>query len=219
MDVTSATAQASRAQSSAATLSGNFDTFLTLLTAQLQNQDPLEPMDSNEFTQQLVQFSSVEQAIHTNENLETLINLTVAGASGNTVSYLGKTATVSSTVAHLTDGEATWNYELPREAVTATLKVADSTGRIVYTTTGEVTAGQHSFTWDGESTTGVSMPEGDYTLSVTATDTAGATMNPTITIKGRVTSIDFSGASPLLTIGGTQVGLGSIIALETTEAN
>ena len=76
-------------------MSSNFDTFLTLLTTQLQNQDPLSPMDSNQFTQQLVQFSQVEQQINSNKNLESLISLTKNQTSVDAVSYLGKTLTLT----------------------------------------------------------------------------------------------------------------------------
>src|ERR1700686_3335504 len=76
-------------------LAGNFDTFLKLLTTQLQNQDPLSPMDSNQFTQELVQFSQVEQQINTNTSLASLIALTKTQSSANAVSYLGKTITIT----------------------------------------------------------------------------------------------------------------------------
>src|SRR5215469_6276624 len=82
------------ATSSKKQLSANFDTFLTLLTTQLQNQDPLQPMDSNQFTQQLVQFSQVEQQINSNQNLETLISATKNQTSQSAVSYLGKSLTI-----------------------------------------------------------------------------------------------------------------------------
>ncbi|HZZ11369.1 MAG TPA: flagellar hook capping FlgD N-terminal domain-containing protein, partial [Paraburkholderia sp.] len=70
-------------------LAGNFDTFLTLLTTQLQNQDPLSPMDSTQFTQQLVAFSGVEQQINTNNNLQSLIALNQSQQAASAVSYIG----------------------------------------------------------------------------------------------------------------------------------
>src|ERR1700677_2198810 len=93
-------------------LSGNFDTFLQLLTTQLQNQDPLDPMDSNQFTQQLVEFSQVEQQINTNTNLQTLITQGQSQSGAYATGYLGKTVTVSGGQGALTNGEATWNYNL-----------------------------------------------------------------------------------------------------------
>src|SRR6185312_8890054 len=93
-------------------LAGNFDTFLTLLTTQLQNQDPLNPMDSNQFTQQLVEFSQVEQQINTNDNLKTLISLGQSRGAADAVGYLGKAVTVSNGDAALANGTANWNYQL-----------------------------------------------------------------------------------------------------------
>src|SRR6202000_1113013 len=95
-----------------AQLSGNFSTFLTLLTTQLKNQDPLSPMDSNEFTQQLVEFRQVEQQINTNTTLQTLITQGQSQGSAVATSYLGKQVTITNGEAPLTNGTATWNYNL-----------------------------------------------------------------------------------------------------------
>src|SRR6202012_1141754 len=113
-------------------LSGNFSTFLTLLTTQLQNQDPTSPMDSNEFTQQLVEYSQVEQQIYTNTNLQSLISQGTTNASAMTTSYLGKNVSVTNGNASLTDGAATWTYNLGAQAATTTLSVTNSSGQTVY---------------------------------------------------------------------------------------
>src|ERR1700741_4182116 len=141
MDVTSATSAASAATSTASqaadaskSLSSNFDTFLTLLTTQLQNQDPLQPMDSNQFTQQLVQFSQVEQEINSNKNLESLIALTKARSGADAVGYLGKKLTLSDGSAPLEDGSAEWTYSLSNDASDARLIVTNSANRVVYST-------------------------------------------------------------------------------------
>src|SRR5271168_3379612 len=110
-------------------LSGNFDTFLTLLTTQLQNQDPLSPMDSTQFTQQLVEYSQVEQQINTNTNLTNLISLQQAGAGAASVGYLGKNVTVTNGNAALTNGSATWNFSLPANAATTTVTVTNASGQ------------------------------------------------------------------------------------------
>src|SRR5215831_6422021 len=140
----------SAAQDAQKSLSANFDTFLTLLTTQLKNQDPLSPMDSNQFTQQLVQFSQVEQQIHSNQNLESLISLTKANSATTAVSYLGKSLTLTDGTAPLMNGEAKWAYSLDNDASTTKLVVTDATGKIVYAGTGETTSGMHAFTWDGK---------------------------------------------------------------------
>src|SRR5580765_3577825 len=139
MDVTSATSASTTSASTTAqkSLSGNFETFLTLLTTQLKNQDPLSPMDSNQFTQQLVQFSQVEQQINSNKNLESLIALTKSQSATSAVSYLGKTLTITDGTAALQNGSANWTYSLPNDAAITKLVVTDSRGRGIYATTGE----------------------------------------------------------------------------------
>src|SRR6202041_3271697 len=93
-------------------IAGNFDTFLQLLTTQLQNQDPLSPMDTSQFTQQLVEYSQVEQQIDSNTNLQTLISQGTSQSAAYATSYLGKTVTVSGGEGSLTNGEAQWTYNL-----------------------------------------------------------------------------------------------------------
>src|SRR5690242_18729124 len=143
MDVTSATSASTPTNTTSAaanaqkTLSGNFDTFLTLLTTQLKNQDPLSPMDSNQFTQQLVQFSQVEQQINSNKNLESLIALTKSQSTTSAVSYLGKTLTITDGTAALQNGSAQWAYSLPGDATSVKLLVTDAKGHAVYLGTGE----------------------------------------------------------------------------------
>src|SRR5262245_46797803 len=145
----------SEATSSRTRLSDNYDTFLVLLTAQLQNQDPLAPMDSTQFTQQLVQFSQVEQQIRTNEQLEGLVGQYQAASAGAALSYLGKDAIIEADETYLTGGEANWAYRLPENAQTMTISVKDMQGRTIYeTTTAARTAGEHLFTWDGKKADG-----------------------------------------------------------------
>src|SRR5579863_6928228 len=129
-----------------ASLSSNFDTFLTLLTTQLKNQDPTSPMDSNQFTQQLVEFSQVEQQINTNTNLQSLISQGSSNASAMTVGYLGKNVSITNGNASLSNGTANWTYNLGTAAASTTLTVTNSAGTVVYTGPGSVNAGNNSFT-------------------------------------------------------------------------
>jgi len=193
-----ATALASAAsQEARSKLSDNFDTFLVLLTAQLQNQDPLSPLDSSEFTQQLVQFSQVEQQISTNDNLETLIAQQSAAAAALPLSYLGKSALLSSSRASLsTDQPASWSYAFDDAPNAATLTVKDASGRIMYTTSGELSAGAHSFSWDGQKSGGGTAPPGVYTLSIVAIDDASEAVNTAIQVRETVTGVDFTSGSP-----------------------
>ena len=139
-------------------LAGNFDTFLKLLTTQLQNQDPLSPMDSNQFTQQLVEYSQVEQQINTNTNLNTLITQGTSQSGAFAVNYLGKTVTVTNGNASLTNGAANWTYNLGTQAAQTTLTVTDSNGNAVYSRTWPDGRRQQHFTWDGHPPTATSSP-------------------------------------------------------------
>ncbi|MBT7666952.1 MAG: flagellar hook-basal body complex protein, partial [Rhodospirillaceae bacterium] len=124
-----------------AKLADNFDTFLTLLTAQLEHQDPLEPMDANQFTDQLVQFTEVEQSIAANKNLEKLLALVGTNSTADAVSYLGKTVEAVGRTTSLTSGKADWRYHLPETAESTTVTITNAAGKLVYSTEGEVAAG------------------------------------------------------------------------------
>ena len=153
MDIRAVAANA--AQTTARTsLSGNFDTFLRLLTTQLQNQDPLEPMDATKFTEQLVSYSQVEQQINTNANLESLIALNKSAIGANAITYLGKTVLTGGAATALEGGAAKWRYALTSDANTLQLTIKDASGKTVRTMTGNKNVGMHEFTWDGKKTNG-----------------------------------------------------------------
>jgi flagellar basal-body rod modification protein FlgD len=201
------------------TLAGNFDTFLTLLTTQLQNQDPLNPMDSNQFTQQLVEFSQVEQQINTNDNLKTLISLGQNRSTADAMSYLGKAVTISNGAAALTNGSAVWNYQLGAEASDATLTVRDASGRVVYVGAADKSAGIHSFNWDGKDNAGNQQADGPYVLSINATGSDGSNIPSAIASGGVVTEVDFSGSEPMLMLGNLPVRLSDITSVGNLPSN
>ncbi|MGE0829983.1 MAG: flagellar hook assembly protein FlgD [Hyphomonadaceae bacterium] len=195
--VSGASAAAQTNAQSRTQLSDNFDTFLVLLTAQLQNQDPLSPMDSTQFTQQLVQFSQVEQQIRSNESLETLIAQNNAAAAQLPLSYLGKAALLESSRATLfEDSQAQWTYSFEKAPASVTLNVKDASGRVVFSTQGLAAAGAHNFAWDGTKTDGETAAPGVYTLSVTATDEAGANQAADVNVIEIVSGVDFTSGSP-----------------------
>lgn len=204
---------ASAAGSARTRLSDNYDTFLVLLTAQLQNQDPLAPMDSTQFTQQLVQFSQVEQQIRTNEQLEGLVSHYQAASAGSALSYLGRDAILESPYNRLGEGSVNWGYSFDKTADEVTLTVKNSSGRIVFERTGEMTEGDHLFTWDGKNADGEDMPDGVYTLSVTAKDADGETMDARITVRETIMGVDFSGTNPLIVTQSGSHDLGKVRAI------
>jgi flagellar basal-body rod modification protein FlgD len=190
---------ANNADASRTQLASNYNTFLTLLTSQLQNQDPLSPMDSTAFTQQLVQFSQVEQQIQTNQQLSSLSDQFKAASAGSALSYLGRDAILTSNTTTLpTGGQANWDYNLATTADSVKLSVQDASGHEVFTTTGQKTAGDHLFTWDGKDATGAAAPAGNYKLVVTATDASGAAVSETTTVREAIAGVDFSGTTPTI---------------------
>jgi flagellar basal-body rod modification protein FlgD len=194
---------------SAQSLAGNFNEFLTLLTTQLQNQDPLSPLDTNQFTQQLVEFSSVEQQINMNTQLTTLIGLQQTSQSSQAASFVGDTVVVNGTTTQLKNSQATWNYSVSSPA-TATVTVTNSSGQTVYTTSGTVQPGPQQFTWNGMGNNGQQWPDGSYTIAITATGANGQSVGVSTQIQGVVDSVDLTQNPPVFSIGGQSFTLSQI---------
>ncbi|HEV2531392.1 flagellar hook assembly protein FlgD [Phenylobacterium sp.] len=194
-------------------LSGNFQTFLSLLTTQLKNQDPLSPLDSNQFTQQLVQMSGVEAQLNTNNLLQQVATNTSNGVS-TAVGLIGKNVKAVSSTANLTGGQAQWTYNLPSGAADVKLEVVDSTGKVVHAEApSDMSAGDHNLAWNGKDLNGAKLPDGPYSLRVTATDASGAALNATTYVQGLVTAVEQSSGKTLITVGGSQVGWDSVVSI------
>jgi len=195
-----ATASGASAAQSASGLADNFDTFLTILTAQIQNQDPLEPMDSTQFTEQLVQFSGVEQQIRVNTQLETLIAATNSGAGASLSGYLGQEAEIDTAGAQFSGDPITWRYELPADAKSTTVTVTDAAGKVLYSKTGELEAGNHEFVWNGElNKGGTAAADQPYWISVVAEDANKKAITPTHSLVTKITGVDLTYGEPALT--------------------
>jgi flagellar basal-body rod modification protein FlgD len=188
--------------SDGSTLAGNFQTFLTLLTTQLQNQNPLDPLDTNQFTQQLVQFASVEQQLKTNDELSSLVSLQQTTQATQALGFVGHTAVVNGTTASLSNSQATWDFNIPSNG-NLTVNIANANGQNVFTQTYPVNAGNNQpFTWNGKGADGTQWQDGQYTLTATATDSSGNSQAITTSIQGVVSSVDLTQTPPLLTING-----------------
>jgi len=188
--------------STSGTLAGNFQTFLTLLTTQLQNQNPLDPLDTNQFTQQLVQFAGVEQQLKTNDQLTTLVSLQKTAQSTQALGFVGKTAVVDGSTAALASGAATWNLSVQTNA-NVSISITNSTGQTVFSGNYSVKAGDNqAFGWDGKGNDGTQWPDGQYKITATAVDTAGNPVAVTTQIQGLVNSVDLTQTPPLLSING-----------------
>jgi flagellar basal-body rod modification protein FlgD len=194
------------------TIAGNFDTFLQLLTTQLQNQDPLDPLDTDQFTQQLVEFASVEQQVNMNTNLQTLISMQQTTEATSALQLVGSTVTVSGTSATLsnaTNTPATWSLSTSTPA-TANVTITSSAGTPVYTGTLALNAGTQSFSWSGQGNNGQTWPDGTYTLSVNATGANGQAVTVSTQVQGVVTGVNISQNPPTLTVGGQNVAINQI---------
>ena len=208
----------SRIETGAARLAENFETFLTLLTAQLKNQDPLSPLDGNQFTQQLVQMSSVEQQLLTNDLLKSLVaSAGGRGDLGDPVDMIGKVVTAESGEAGLTPDGAAWIYELPKGAVKATLEVKTAAGQVIWSgPPPQLTTGaRYEFVWDGTKTGGGTAAEGTYTLTVKAEDAEGRAMVGKTFVEGLVTGVELFNGSALLSLGKSQVWLDKVNAVRS----
>jgi len=208
----------SKAGAAATALAGNFDMFLSLLTTQLKNQNPLDPMKSETFTQQLVQMSSVEQAIQTNSNLETLISASAFQASATAINLIGKEVEGVGGGAVLKDGEAKWTINLNSDAPTTTVSVLDKNGATVFTQQMSGNKGMQAFTWDGKDKDGVQQDDGTYFLQVTANDANGQPVGGSVTTKGIVTAVDLSSSDPQLTVNGAQINYSQVLAVGAAPA-
>jgi flagellar basal-body rod modification protein FlgD len=191
------------------TIAGNFQTFLTLLTTQLKNQNPLDPLDTNQFTAQLVQFAQVEQQLKSNDQLATLVSLQQTAQATNAISFVGKTVAVDGSTAQLANGQATWSFSVDRPA-TAAVSITSSTGQVVSSGSYTINPGWQSFTWDGRDASGTQWPDGSYTISVTAQDTSGQNVAVSTEVQGTVDSVDLTQSPPLLSIGGQSFTLDRI---------
>ena len=218
--VTTANNAGGRINAGQTMLASNFETFLSLLTAQLKNQDPLSPVDSNQFTAQLTQMAGVEQQLLTNELLKGML-AAQGGGLGDAADFIGKEATAAWPATRFQDGQASWSYELAGNAASATLQVVNGAGQVVWQGDApDKTTGVHDFTWDGETTTGGNAQEDEvYTLKVVAKDAAGGDLDAQVLTRGRVSGVEMYDGEVYLTVRASVLPLSSVIALEEAKAS
>ncbi len=196
----------SKASLDGKTLSSDFNTFLKLLTTQLKNQDPTQPLDTNQFTQQLVSFSEVEQAVTANKHLEELVAASGGGNLNAGVGYIGQVIEANGNSGVLSNGVAPFVYDLPSAASKASVVVTDETGQVVFSGNGSVNAGRNLVTWDGKnSKTGATMSDGVYHIAVTATDANGKAITPTTYTSGVVSAITKENGVLTLNVGSLKI--------------
>lgn len=183
------TTSSSSSSSAQATLSQNYTTFIKLLTSQLQNQDPLNPTDTSQFTQQLVQYSQVEQQIDTNSKLDTLISQGSNSGLSNVVGYIGKDAELNGNQLSVTNGVGEFSYTLSKPATNVSIQITDANGNVVRNATGGLSTGKQVISWDGKDDSGNQLNDGTYTFKITATDQQGNNITSTSTGFAQITGV------------------------------
>ena len=201
-------------------IASNFTTFLTLLTTQLKNQNPLDPLDTNQFTQQLVEFAQVEQQMKSNDQLTSLVSLEKSAQASTALAYVGATVVVDGSTAALSNGQANWSLNVSKPS-TATITIKDSTGQNVYTGTVGVNPGTQTFTWNGRGNDGQIWPDGNYTLTATAVDANNQTVAISTEVQAVVDSVDLSQNPPVMSINGQNYTLDKIkrVVRTTTQSS
>jgi flagellar basal-body rod modification protein FlgD len=193
----------------------NKDDFLKLFVTQLQNQDPLNPMDGTQFIGQLAQLTQVEQAYNTNSNLEKIMGMMNDSSAMSAVSYIGKEITAAgSSVALTSGGEAKITYTVPKAAQQVVVTIRDASGATVRTLTqGQTAAGNVSLTWDGRNNAGAALPSGTYTVAVSGVDSAGSSFSCGTKTSGKVDGVSFAGSAPVLTVGGLEIPFSNLLSV------
>jgi len=192
-------------------LTQTYDQFIKLLTAQMKYQNPLDPMKPEQFTQQLVEFASVEQSISTNKNLEKLLAIQTGTQMTMAIGYVGANITTSGDTNYLTSGNATYGYTMPLAAQTATISILNSSGQTVYSTSANTSPGTYAFDWDGKDANGVAQPDGQYKIVVSAKDAEGKAINGiTTTFTGTVTGVESKSGVVYLNIGPLTVAIDKV---------
>ncbi|MFZ5796213.1 MAG: flagellar hook assembly protein FlgD [Sphingomonas sp.] len=197
-------------------IKADFNMFLKLLTTQMQNQDPLSPMDTSQYTQQLVQYSQVEQSVQQNTTLNSILsNLSNQGltqASG----MIGRSVTLNSDVAGLAAGTpAAWSYSAARPVSTLTSSITDASGKVVMTSTMTPNA-QGTMAWDGTLADGSTASAGSYTLALTASDAAGNSVPVTIHAQGTVQEVSSANGALTLKVNGAAYTTDKLIGVAAT---
>jgi flagellar basal-body rod modification protein FlgD len=191
------------------------DDFMRLLIAQLQNQDPLSPMDNQEFAVQLATFNSLEQLVSVNEKLESITGEQSLASRVSSATFIGKEVSAKSDKVNLGQaGDAALHYELGSNAAKVTIKVLDDAGNVVrQLDAGNQNAGRQRVIWDGSTDLGRRSPAGVYRFEVVAVDNAGKTLPLTKQVRGIVTGVDLGAAEPMLEVGELRVPVSSVLSI------
>lgn len=194
----------------------NKDDFLKLFITQLQNQDPLNPMDGTEQISQLAQLTQVEQSYNTNSNLQSIVNALGASSALSAISFVGSEVTATGSQVSLTEGVSTQvTFAMPKSAEQVSVNIMNANGEVVRTLSGGVTAaGESTLAWDGKDANGTQLSTGIYSVAVAGVDAAGNTFAGSPFVRGTVEGINFSGSSPLMNIAGLEIPFSDLLRVK-----
>ena len=196
-------------------INADFTMFLKLLTTQMQNQDPLSPMDTSQYTQQLVQYSQVEQSMQQSSTLKDILSTLGTQNLTQASSLIGHAVEVDSPVSGLTNTMAAqWSWTTPRTATSVVATITDASGKVVDTRTVEVKGDTGTLAWDGLTSDGKEMPSGKYSLAIKALDASGNEItNTTVHSIGVVNDVQLANGSVLVTVNGNEVDSSKLIRI------
>ncbi|GKQ52754.1 flagellar hook assembly protein FlgD [Bradyrhizobium sp. Ce-3] len=210
----SAASSSSSSSSTSASMGMSSTDFLNLLVSELQNQDPLNATSTTDFINQLTSYANFTEQQSTNASMTSLASSFSSLVTLNSVNYIGHTVEAKTNTAELTNGSATFGYSLTSAASNVAITIQDSSGNTVWSGKGTGTAGSNTFTWNGQTSDGTQLKDGgQYTIQVTATDSAGNSLLSYTTMTGTVTGIDASGSTPSLLVNGVPVSAANIIGV------
>jgi flagellar basal-body rod modification protein FlgD len=192
-------------------LNQTYDNFLKMLTTQLKNQDPLNPMDSKDFTSQLIQMSAAEQSIAQTSRIEDMLKLMQASTVNTALNYIGLSVDYEGN-SFAFDGmvPADITYELPENAAQTQISVLNSEGKVVYSATGETTAGQHKFSWGGTDKDGNKQKAGTYTVEIGSQTSENKALQNKISVPGTVSGVETADGQVYLVINGEKVTIDAV---------
>jgi flagellar basal-body rod modification protein FlgD len=184
----------------------------------LQNQNPLDPLDTNQFTQQLVEFAGVQEQLNTNDSLSTLVSLQQSSAATEALGFVGKTAIVSGSTATMTNSSATWELNVPVNA-NVNITITNSSGQTVYSGVAPANAGEQPYTWNGQGTDGTQWPDGQYTLTASYANGSGSTVAIPTQIAGVISGVNLAQSPPLLIINGQSYTVSQVQSITSTQSS
>jgi flagellar basal-body rod modification protein FlgD len=210
-----ATADTQKSVTSGQKLSADFDNFLKLLTTQLRHQDPTNPMDSKEFTNQLVSFSQLEQQIQTNQNLGNLLQTNQASAVNAATNFIRRSVNYEGDKFSY-EGEPTldFSYLIKETALESRISILNEAGQVVFSTAGSPAAGEHAFAWDGKDSNGQPVPNGIYTFQVGARGTEDRAIQTSALVPARINGIEVVDGTVYLSANNLLIGIDSVLSVK-----